>query len=52
MFFSNRQLVKIQQIYKLSNRELQVVKLLSQGIDSNAEIAHKLSISEHASSFI
>jgi len=47
MFFKTRQLVAIQRQYSLTPRELQIVKLLADGIDSNEEIAKKLNISTH-----
>jgi DNA-binding CsgD family transcriptional regulator len=47
MLFTNRQLVQIQKMYKLTNRELQIVKLLAQGVEANAELAKTLGLSIH-----
>ena len=47
MLFTTRQLVQLQKMYKLTNRELQIVRLLAQGIDSNEELGKRLDLSMH-----
>ena len=45
MKLTKKQLEQIKKQYRLSPRETQVVDLILQGVDSNAEIAKKLGIS-------
>ena len=44
MLFTNRQLAKLQAKYELTGREVEVVRLLAEGVESNAEIAERLGI--------
>jgi DNA-binding NarL/FixJ family response regulator len=44
MLVTKKDLKKIKKKYRLSPRELEVIQLLFQGIDSNKEIAKKLGI--------
>ncbi|MHC4572894.1 MAG: hypothetical protein ACYS76_01980 [Planctomycetota bacterium] len=45
--FTTRQLLAIKQMYKLTDREIQVVRLISEGVESNAEIAERPGTSLH-----
>jgi len=44
MLVSKEDLKNIQKKYRLTDREMQVIELLFQGIDSNKEIASKMGI--------
>ena len=45
MKLTKKQLEQIKNQYRLSPRETQIVELILQGVDSNAEIAKKLGLS-------
>ena len=45
MQFTNKQLTYLQKLYRLTNRELQIIRLLAEGKDQNKEIAEKLGLS-------
>lgn len=44
MLVSKKDLKQIQKKYRLTDREIQVIELLFQGIDSNKDIAKKLGV--------
>jgi len=44
MLVTKKQLLAIQRLYGLSPREIQIVALLFEGIDSNKEIAERLGV--------
>jgi DNA-binding NarL/FixJ family response regulator len=46
MNLTKKKLEAIKQKYRLTNRETQILKLILQGIQSNAKIANKLGLSE------